>query len=115
MEFATFDPLTASDDELITWCETASFIYGGECFEGLVRPASNVVIKIGSGVTEQEARNQTFAYEQLKDTNLQVPQVYRFFSMRDGLYPEGIPYDGVHSWQNYGGMYERSWRRDEVI
>jgi hypothetical protein len=86
MEFATFDPLTASNNDLITWCEKASFIYGGECFEGLIQPASHVVIKIGSGVTEQEARNQTYAYEQLKGTDFQVPQVYRYFSSeRDSI------------------------------
>lgn len=97
MDFATFDPLTASDNDLITWCEKASFIHGGECFEGLVQPASHVVIKVGSSVMEQEARNQSYAYEQLKDRNLQVPQVYRYFlskqdSIRKGyLVMEHIP------------------------
>ena len=80
MPFATFDPLTASDNDLIAWCETAIFIHGGKCFEGLVQLASHVVIKIGSGVTEQEAQNQTYAYNHLKHSDLQVPHVYRYFS-----------------------------------
>jgi serine/threonine protein kinase len=89
MEFATFDPLTASNDELILWCGEARFIHRGECFRGVVQPASTVVIKIGSDVTEEEARNQTYAYEQLKGTDLQVPQVYRYFSRGEGPFQKG--------------------------
>ncbi|KAI9743970.1 MAG: hypothetical protein M1818_002704 [Claussenomyces sp. TS43310] len=75
-----FDPLSASDAELVAWCKTAQFIHGGECFEGIVQPSSDVIVKIGGNVTAKEAANQAYAHEQLKDTDLYVPQVYRYFS-----------------------------------
>jgi hypothetical protein len=79
MELADIDPFTASDADLIAWCENARFISGGRCFRGIVQPTPNVVIKIGGDVTAQEATNQQYAYEQLEGTKLRVPRVYRFF------------------------------------
>lgn len=81
---------TASTQEIINFCRNASTdkrVIGGTKYGNLVvRLSDLVVVKYGLGVTEQEARAQRFAYDNLDHQIVYVPQVLRFFSVSDDGY-----------------------------
>ena len=79
----TLNPITASDEEIIKYCQTprvSPHVVGGSEHGNLVLMLSNqAVVKFGGGVTVDEAANQKFAYEHLDSQIVQVPRVLRFF------------------------------------
>ena len=72
---------TASNDELIALCaDPAHEVIGGEPYGNqVVRISDEAVVKFGIGVKEEEAKNQSAAYELLDRNFVRVPRVYRFF------------------------------------
>ena len=76
------DYLTASDEELRTFCHSKSEkeIVGGLKYGNLVLKLSqHAVIKYGLGVTYDEAVNQEYAFNHLDPKIVRVPKVYRYF------------------------------------
>ncbi|KAJ5477638.1 hypothetical protein N7530_003147 [Penicillium desertorum] len=77
------DSTALSDRELIRFClqATPDQIVGGRQEGNLVVKTSNdTVIKLGPGVTEDEANNQRKVYGLIDHDIVRVPRVHRFFT-----------------------------------
>ncbi len=77
---------TASTQQIIDFCCNASAckrVIGGSKYGNVVVKLSDLtVVKYGLGVTAQEARAQSFAYDNLDHQIVYVPRVLRFFSVQ---------------------------------
>jgi hypothetical protein len=83
------DPLTASDNDLVSNChdKVSRVILSGLNYGNtIVKVGGRAVIKFGSGVTENEAKNQRMAYSQVDPKIVRVPAVHRFIRSGDNGY-----------------------------
>lgn len=78
------DYQAASIQEIVNFCHNASHqVIGGSKYGNLVVKLSDlVVVKYGLGVTAQEARAQSFAYDNLDHQIVRVPRLFRYFSVQ---------------------------------
>ena len=82
------DYQTASTQEIIDFCCNASrpVIGGSKHGNVVVKMSDLAVVKYGLGVTAQEARAQSFAYDNLDHRIVYIPRVLRFFSVQIDRY-----------------------------
>ena len=84
------DYQTASTQQIIDFCNNAlanKRVVGGSKYGNVVVKLSDLaVVKYGLGVTAQEARAQSFAYDNLDHQIVHVPRVLRFFSVQNDRY-----------------------------
>lgn len=72
------------NDEVVNLCKSQSSLHKVEGGVHVVKILNTVAVKIGVGVTGDEARNQSAAFELINPNIIRVPRVFRFF-VTDGV------------------------------
>ena len=83
-ESPTVDFCRASEDEIISYCETTPAFSESP---GVKRLSNDVLAKVGFGISDHEYWNQRHAWQKVNGSALRIPEPFRYFKQKkdDGV------------------------------